>query len=525
MIGLGEPRVVRAGVVGGLVLRGHGTAAGARPPARAVRRRAEGGRGGGADVSLLERDAAERPVGHRQDGQAGRPHGHDRRRARAVGAVSVGDRDHRQRRHEPAPSVGDDAGWARASDDGALRAAGAGRRARGGARRAARGPRRDRQGASRGLPGLGRLPHRRRRPARSDRVAGEDRPARAARRVGPGLRHRVLERREPDSRALGAARRRAGDPRRARREHRRAAAHAPRREPAALRCGCDPRRRHRAADGGHPGALCVALFGAGARLDRRREPAVGRRGPGARGGGRPGLRAAAAVGRGLERLRPLDRERADYVGHESPAASVRRDADRRVVRAPRRRRDAADRARGAADGADRLQDAQRARVERAAHLLHAPAGTDRRLLQGGAAAHLGTAGCRARRRRHDRAVARRRHVRPGLPVLGGGLREGERRGGSARAVPHRLAGILCRARRADHRRPRLHRGRPPRRRAGRHREPEPGAADVPDQRRAEPPPAVDRSGHEVHRRRAPRRAGSSASPPTWTTRTSCRGRR
>ena len=46
-----------------------------------------------------------------------------------------------------------------------------------------------------------------------------------------------------------------------------------------------------------------------------------------------------------------------------------------------------------------------------AHLLLAPAGTDRRLLQGGVAAHLGAAGRRARRHRHDRAVARRRDLR------------------------------------------------------------------------------------------------------------------
>ena len=40
-------------------------------------------------------------------------------------------------------------------------------------------------------------------------------------------------------------------------------------------------------------------------------------------------------------------------------------------------------------------------------------------------------------------------------------------------------GFFACARRADHRRPRLQRGRPPRRRAGRHHQPEPGAADVP----------------------------------------------
>ena len=73
----------------------------------------------------------------------------------------------------------------------------------------------------------------------------------------------------------------------------------------------------------------------------------------------------------------------------------------------------------------------------------------------------------------------------------------------AGAVSHGLAGILRCARRADHRRTRFHRRRSPRRRAGRHHQPEPGAADVPDPRRAEPPPDVDRSGDEVHRRQAP----------------------
>ena len=57
-----------------------------------------------------------------------------------------------------------------------------------------------------------------------------------------------------------------------------------------------------------------------------------------------------------------------------------------------------------------------------------------------------------------------------------GLRQGQRRRGSARAVPHGVAGILRVARRADHRRPRLQRRRSARRREGRDRQPEPGAA-------------------------------------------------
>ena len=58
--------------------------------------------------------------------------------------------------------------------------------------------------------------------------------------------HCVLERRQPDPRALGPARRRAGDPRRARCQRRRAAAHAAGRKPAALRRRRAARRADRA---------------------------------------------------------------------------------------------------------------------------------------------------------------------------------------------------------------------------------------------------------------------------------------
>ena len=53
------------------------------------------------------------------------------------------------------------------------------------------------------------------------------------------------------------------------------------------------------------------------------------------------------------------------------------------------------------------------------------------------------------------------------------------------------------------------------------RQPERRAAAVPERRRGEPAPVVDRSVL----RQARARAASSASSPTWTTRTSCRGRR
>jgi hypothetical protein len=94
MVGLGEPRVVRAGVVGGsyfdvMGLRRCSAACSSR------RRRAERGRRRGADLPLLDDDARQRPsVIGKTVGSA--TAGDDRRRARAVGAVSGGNRDHRQ---------------------------------------------------------------------------------------------------------------------------------------------------------------------------------------------------------------------------------------------------------------------------------------------------------------------------------------------------------------------------------------------------------------------------------------------
>ena len=132
-----------------------------------------------------------------------------------------------------------------APDDGALRPPRARRLARGGARRADRGARRHDARAPRGVFGEGRRPAERHAAARSDRGAGADDPARAARRRRGRVRHRVLERRQPDPGALGAPRGRAGRARRARRRPRRAPADAARREPGALR----RRRRARRAAG------------------------------------------------------------------------------------------------------------------------------------------------------------------------------------------------------------------------------------------------------------------------------------
>ena len=163
------------------------------------------------DLPLLEHVVSARPVGHRQDHPA-----HDRR-ATIVGVGTVGslsdrDRNHRQRGHEPAPHGRDDGGRAGAPDDGSVRPAGARRRSR---------------YCSPELRAVHRSivsahPESYSKQAdfrihavrlRDDCVAGADGPAGAARRVVADLRHRVLERGEPDSRALGPPRRRAGDSR------------------------------------------------------------------------------------------------------------------------------------------------------------------------------------------------------------------------------------------------------------------------------------------------------------------------
>ena len=107
---------------GRIVLRGDGPAPRARPAARAGRRRPERRGGGGADPSLLDdrAQARSRPCSARRCSLGARL-GHHRRGAGAVGALSRGDRDHRQRRDEPPSPVGDDGHRAGPPDDGAVR--------------------------------------------------------------------------------------------------------------------------------------------------------------------------------------------------------------------------------------------------------------------------------------------------------------------------------------------------------------------------------------------------------------------
>ena len=218
-------------------------------------------------------------------------------------------------------------------------------------------------------------------------------------------------------------------------------------------------------------------------------------------GGAPGVCPAPAVGRHVARIRSVQRQSADHRQHQPPAAGLRRHPDRRVVRAAGRRQHAAQDAARAASGADRLRHAPRARGERACDVVR----TDARLRS--SASTRKPSGASPELPGVDRvAVGSAVPWRDagsfgsGIRILGRRPRPRAGRRRSARAVPHGLARIFRGARRADSRRTRFQRSRPPRQRAGRHREPEPGAADVPQSGCGQPPHDVDRSGDEIHRR-------------------------
>ena len=326
MVGLGEPRVVRAGVVGGSYFEVMGLRPVLGRLLDATRRRAEGRGRGGADLPLLDDGAGQRSVRDRQDRS-----GSATRSATIVGVLepsvpypaeteiiaNVVTSPH----HLSATMVD----GPRAPDDGAVRPA------------RARAPTLDAARAElRAVHGAMVKEHPEAYPPKADfridAVRLRDQITSPARTVllvllaasalvfviaCSNVANLILARsvrREGElaiRAALGA-------------EHRRAAADAARREPAAVRRRRGARRADRAADGRGAGALRGALLGARARSHRRRQPAVGRRRPGARRGGAAGVRAAAAVRRRVERLRPVERQRAHHVGHEPPAARCSR---------------------------------------------------------------------------------------------------------------------------------------------------------------------------------------------------------
>ena len=138
MVGLGEPRVVRSGVVGGSFFNVMGLR-----PLRGRLIDATDDVPNAAPVAVLTHRFWTTALGSDPDvvGKTVRLGGgalsDDHRHPRAIGALSDRNRDHRERRHEPAPPVGHDGDGPHASDDGAVRPPGARRGSRGGAHRAA----------------------------------------------------------------------------------------------------------------------------------------------------------------------------------------------------------------------------------------------------------------------------------------------------------------------------------------------------------------------------------------------------
>ena len=245
MVGLGEPRVVRAGVVGGSYFEVMGLRPVLGPPARRRRRRPERRGRGGADATASGRPALQQ----RSVGASARPSGSATRSATIVGVLEPS---------VPYPAETEIIANVVTSPHhlSATMVTGRvhrmtelfGRLAPGADLEAARAELRAVHGAivkehPEAYPPKADF--------RIDAVRLRDQITSPARTVLLVLLAAsalvfviaVLERRQPDPGALGAARRRAGDPRGARRQRRRAAADAARREPAALRRRRGPRRR------------------------------------------------------------------------------------------------------------------------------------------------------------------------------------------------------------------------------------------------------------------------------------------
>ena len=299
MVGLGEPRVIRAGVVSSAYF----DVMGLRPVIGRLLNSGDDGPNAAGAAVLTHRfwttGSQQRPRGTGQDDSARHQVGDHRRRARTIGAVSVGNRTHRQRGHQPAPHVGDDGDRTRASDDGAVRPAGAWRRLE------------NARAELRAIHGAILKEHPEAYPVKSDfridAVRLRDQITARARTVllvllaASGLVFLIAcsnvanlilarsVRRESElavRAALGASS---------------AALRRTLLAESLILCGAGAaaRRRHRAPDGGGSVAVCRAFLGARARSHTRREHALGRRrpGPGRRGPSR--VRAQAAVNRQL----------------------------------------------------------------------------------------------------------------------------------------------------------------------------------------------------------------------------------
>ncbi len=295
--------------------------------------------------------------------------------------------------------------------------------------------------------------------ARSDRGAGADDPARAARDGGGRVRHRVLERRQPDPRALGPARRRA---RRARRARRRDRARCAARCSPRVSCSAAPARssasrwriRWSRWSAGTPRASRFARstststapccwVGASSRSPRR---FCSRSCRGCRRHTRPPDSASPAAACGSRRARTVAcacsrrrRSRARSCCSRAPACCSRRSSRRRSAKT------------GYANSSHVLA------IDIPAAALGVPLKNGIGFFTRGDAAHQRAARRRVCQHRHRRAVARRGRVRQRDAIYRRGLHARRRRRASDRPRAHRRTSLLRHARHRGSRGTRVHR--------------------------------------------------------------------
>src|SRR3984885_13190031 len=128
------------------------------------------------------------------------------------------------------------------------------------------------------------------------------------------------------------------------------------------------------------GAARFAGFWPRARSQRGFQHALGGRAARSRRRRAARVRPAPAFGGDLKRIEPGERRRAHHRQHRPPSARLRRHADRRVLHAARRRRHVAQDAARSANRAHRFRHAQRSRLERSRRFLRTHARSDPRFL-------------------------------------------------------------------------------------------------------------------------------------------------
>ena len=162
---------------------------------------------------------------------------------------------------------------------------------------------------------------------------------------------------------------------------------------------------YRAAHGDGVGELCFAVFRARAGPDCRFHHVVGGRGARADRRGAAGVCAAPAVGRHFKRHRRFEYQGGDEWQHQSPPANIRDHADRRFFSVAGWSQRAGEDADHIATGAERAGHRSRSRYGYAGNVLRKNARADWRVLSRSYPAHIGTAWSGQSGGRHGGAVA------------------------------------------------------------------------------------------------------------------------